>query len=246
MKLLNKISLFVVIFSIIILGQTGCKDFLDQQPLTQLSEASFWKNENDAMLALTGCYRMSNVGNNSYTNEYLIMSSMTDDSGYKHGSVGVIYSGYVREGDSQVVQAIWNRAYTTIFKTNYFLENIENADMDAAKKAEITAEVRFLRAYEYFYLSTLYGAVPLITNVLTIEEANSQSRTSQMDVQDFAIQELTAAASDLPAERPADERGRIVKGAALGIKGRLLMTQEKWSEAAVAFKAIMDSECTYN
>lgn len=240
MKLLNKTSLFAVFFLILLLGQTGCENFLDEQPLTDLSEAAFWKNEKHALLALTGCYQMSNVGNNSYNNEYLVMASMTDDAGYKHGSVGSIYSGYVREGDSQVVGAIWNRAYTTIFKCNYFLENIDIVEMDAVKKAEVIAEVRFLRAYEYFYISTIYGAVPLITKVLTIQEANTQSRTPQKDVQDFAIQELTAAAPDLPAERPSDERGRILRAAAYGIKGRLLMTQKKWPDAAATFKAAMD------
>ena len=41
MKLINKISLFVVIFSALLLGQTGCEKFLDQQPLSELSESVF-------------------------------------------------------------------------------------------------------------------------------------------------------------------------------------------------------------
>lgn len=238
MKLINKTSLFIVFFSILLFGQTGCVEFLDEQPLTELSESVFWENESHAMMALTGCYRGNNFNNSS--NEYLIMTSMTDDGGYKHGSVGLIYSGYIVDSDWQVVGDKWNRGYATIFKTNFFLENIDKVEMDAAKKAEFIAEVRFIRAYEYFYLSTLYGAVPLITNTLTIEEANTQSRTPQKEVQDFAIKELTGAVLDLPAERPADEWGRILKGAAYAIKGRLLMTQKKWSDAAVAFKAVMD------
>src|SRR5690606_27615112 len=130
------------------------------------------------------------------------MASATDDSGYKAGAKGVIYSGYLVPGDAQVVQAIWERAYRTIFKANYFLENIERVDMDANLKKEYIAEVKFLRAYEYFYLSVLYGGVPLITKVLTIEEANSQTRSSLEQVVDFAIAELTAAAIDLPSTRP--------------------------------------------
>ena len=240
MKLFNKLSLFLAVFSILLLGQTGCEQFLDEQPLTDLSEAAFWKNENHAMLALTGCYQMSNIGNNSYNNEYLIMESMTDNAGYKHGSVGVIYSGYVREGDTQLVTAVWNRSYKTIFKCNYFLESIDQVEMDAAKKAEYIAEVRFIRAYEYFYLSAFHGAVPLITKVLTIEEANTQSRTPLSTVQDFIVDELTACASDLPTERPDAERGRIIRAAAYGIKGRTLMQQKKWNDAAAAFKSAID------
>ena len=39
---------------------------------------------------------------------------------------------------------------------------------------------------------------------------------------------------------PSAEHGRIVKAAALAIKGRLLMAEKKWSEAAAAYKAIID------
>src|SRR5690606_31152688 len=125
----------------------SCQEsWLDEQPLAQLSEASFWTSESDASLALTGIYNGSNVGNNGYNNELLIMASATDDSGYKLGAVGVIDSGYLVPGDDQVVRAIWQRAYRTIFKANYFLENIDRVEMDAQRKAVLTAEARFLRA----------------------------------------------------------------------------------------------------
>lgn len=242
MKTYRKLGLFGVLSLLILTGPTGCQDWLDEQPLVQLSEGSFWNSEGDAMIALTGIYNGSNVGNNSYNNELLILSSATDDSSYKLGSVGNIYSGYLRAADAQVVLAIWQRAYRTIFKANYFLENIDGVEMDPALKAAYVAEARFLRAYEYFYLSVLYGGVPLITNVLSIEEANSQTRNPLSEVVDFALLELDAATGDLPATRPASERGRIVKAASLAIKGRLLMIQERWSEAATAYKEIIDLE----
>lgn len=240
MKSLQKIKLFLGLI-LIIINLTGCQDWLDKQPLAALSEASFWSNENDAILALTGVYKNSNVGNNlPYNNEFLIMSSFTDDISYKNGAVGVIYSGYLLPSDDQVVKAIWDRAYATIFKANYFLENIDRIEMDTKKKAEIIAEVRFLRAYEYFYMSLLYGGVPLITKVLTIEESNNQSRNTLNQIVDFCISELTASATDLPATRPENERGRILKAAALAIKGRLEMIHEKWADAAKTYKEVID------
>lgn len=220
---------------------SGCSnEWLDEQPLAQLSESSFWTSESDAMLALTGIYRGGNVGTNAYNNELLIMASHTDDSGYKQGAVGVIYSGYLNPGDAQVVQAIWQRAYTTIFKANYFLANIDRVTMDEGLKAQMKAEVRFLRAYEYFYMSVLYGGVPLITNVLTVEEANNQTRNTLDEIVNFCISELTDAARDLPATRPENERGRILKAAALAVRGRLQMIHQKWSDAANSFKEIID------
>ena len=239
MKLIKKIYVIAGILMVSLLS--GCEtDWLDEQPLESLSASSFWNSQDDVQLALAGIYRAGNVGTNAYTNEVLCMSSATDDSGYKHGSIDNIYSGYFKPGDSQVVQAIWNRAYVTIFRANYFLENIEKVQMDEAKKAEVIAEVRFLRAYGYFYLSTLYGGVPLVTKVLSIEEANTQKRSSLQEVATFCIDELTAAAKDLPATRPDTERGRILKAAALAVKAKLLMIHERWAEAATAYKEIMD------
>lgn len=241
MKPFKNISFAGLLLTILLIGQTGCQDdLLDEQPLAQLSEASFWASESDAKLALTGVYNGSNVGTNAYNNELLIMASFTDDSGYKHGAVGVIYSGYMTPADVMVVRSIWQRSYRTIFKANYFLENIEAVEMDPALKAEYVAEVRFLRAYEYFYMSVLYGGVPLITNVLTIEEANNQTRNSLEEVVNFAIDELTAAAADLPATRPENEKGRILKAAPLAVKGRLQMIHNKWGEAAATYKEIID------
>lgn len=241
MKSLNKLHFINFALLLFVAGQFGCtKSFLNQQPQAQLSESTFWASESDALLALTGIYQGSDVGDNTYSNDDLILGSATDDSGYKNGGVGVIYSGYLLPSDGQVVGATWTRAYKAIFRANYFLENIDKVTMDASLKAQFVAEARFIRAYEYFYMSVLYGGVPLVTKTLTIEEANSQTRSSLSDVQDFSISECIAAANDLPATRPDAEKGRILKGAALGIAGRLYMNQKKWAEAANAFKEIID------
>ena len=239
MRLINKISLFLVI---LLLAQTGCqKDWLNEQPLDQLSEASFWKTESDAMLSLTGLYQGSSIGENAYNNFLLCLSSATDDSGYKNGSLSSVYSGYfLYTTETQIVLGRWQKAYTSIYRCNYFLANIDKVNMDDNKKKQIIAEARFLRAYEYFWTAQWWGGVPLITKVLTIKEANTQTRNSRQEIQDFVLTELTAAASDLPATRTESESGRILKSAALAVKGRQLIILKRWSEAAMAFKEIID------
>lgn len=239
MNLIKTTYIIIGILTVSLLSECTT-EWLDEQPLESLSASSFWNNQEDVLLALAGIYRAGHVGTNVYTNQVLCFSSATDDSGYKHGSIDNIYSGYFKAGDVENVQVIWNRAYVTIFRANYFLENIEKVRMDVAKKAEAIAEVRFLRAYEYFYLSALYGGVPLVTKVLSIEEANTQKRRSLQEVATFCIDELTAAAKDLPATRPDSERGRILKAAALAVKAKLLMMHQRWQEAATAYKEIMD------
>jgi hypothetical protein len=100
----------------------------------------------------------------------------------------------------------------------------------------LKAEVRFLRAYEYFVLSQFYGAVPLVTRTLSLEEAN-QDRTPKKIVVDFIISELEEIVEDLPQVYSDAETGRATKGAALGLKARLLLFEKYYDEAA---KAAMD------
>lgn len=242
MKTFNRIRVVSAFLLISIVSLSGCqKELLDQQPLTDLSEGAFWSSEGDAMLALTGIYNASSVGSgNNNGNELLILSSMTDDSDYKNSKVGLIYSGYVVSSDSQVTGSIWTRGYRTIFKVNYFLANIDKVTMDATKKGQMIAEAKFLRAYEYWQLAMYYGGVPLVKQILTVDESNNQVRASLVEVTDFAKAELMAAAKDLPASRPASEKGRILKAAALGIKGRLELMDKKWGDAVKTYKEIID------
>ena len=241
MKSLLKINLWVFPLSLLfIVAVSGCgTDWLDEQPLNSISSATFWKSESDAMLALNGIYTSSTVGDNSYSNQLLAYSSKTGDAEYRVGAIGSVYSGYFLSTSAEVSN-IWNRSYTAIYRSNYFLENIESVEMNPALKTQLIAEVRFMRAYEYFYLSLWFGGVPLITNVLTIEEANTISRNPLDEVVNYALSELTEAAKDLPATRPDNERGRIVKAAALAAKGRLLLMHKRWAEAASTYKEIID------
>lgn len=237
LKIKKIITLSLCIF---LLGLIGCeKEWLTENPLSSLSEANFWRNESDATLALNGLYQSSQ--NTDGYGPAKAFSYNTDEGRGKVG-LGTFLSGeFYDPADLYVVRSLWDAAYILIYRANMFLENIDDVEMDAALKSEYIAEARFFRAEQYFWLSFRYGDVPLITEVLTLKEANNQTRTPKQQVVDYALAELTAAAANLPETRPADEKGRILKGAALAYKGRLLMIEERWSEAAAAFKEIIES-----
>jgi len=59
----------------------------------------------------------------------------------------------------------WQSMYQIIFRANNVLNFIDVAD--ASNQAAYAAEARFLRAIAYFRLVRLYGAVPLVTSVVS-------------------------------------------------------------------------------
>ena len=167
--------------------------------------------------------------------------------------------------------SLWNY-YSGIRDANFFLEESQNADFSELKEdknyvAEMNRfnrykyEVRFLRAYFYFNLVRAYGDIPLVTKVLTEEEANQVKRTPAAEVFDFIIKECDEIADELPvdysklendaANGESPETGRITKQAVLALKARTLLYQASplfniandvnlWKQAALASKKVID------
>lgn len=169
--------------------------------------------------------------------------------------------------------------FAGIRRANFFLTEYVNADFSELKydkdyEAEMKRfnrypyEVRFLRAYFYFNLARAYGDVPLITKVLTEDEANQVTRTPVADVFDFIVKECDAIleADQLPvrysdlvgdaANGSSTDGGRVTKQAVMALKARTLLywasplfTKENnsdlWRQAAQANKDVIDF-CTAN
>ncbi len=80
----------------------------------------------------------------------------------------------------------------------------------------------------------------LITQVQSLADSN-QPRTSKSQVADFIIKELTEAAAVLPATNNPTS-GRASKGAALAIKARTALYNERWTDAISASSEVMAME----
>lgn len=233
-------------FSIVVL--TGCDSLLNKYPLDSLSNSTFWQTEGDALLALTGVYQQNKLtGTNAKQSfdlwnqdAYLRLFEATTDNGFEKDNGVTDFNNGDLAASYQPVMDLWTTTYIKITKCNNFLENIDNVEMDVSKLEEMKAEVKTIRAYDYFWLAFLWSDVPLVTKVLTVDEANSVFRDSRENVIKFVIEELQAAIPNLPVTRPDKDYGRITKGAALAILGRVFLAEKRWEDAKNVYKQIMD------
>lgn len=91
-------------------------------------------------------------------------------------------------------------------------------------------EMKFLRALMYFNLIRVFGDVPLVTKETTnVNDYFGQSRTPVSEIYAFIEKELKDAIPLLPVT--TIQKGRVTKGAALGILGKVLITENKHQEA---------------
>lgn len=212
------------------------KDFLEVVPKDQLSSATFWKTKADAEMALAGCYRGWENGMN------IVMGDAMTDNDYSHMTVtGFQQVGNGSVSPQNVLVGTGARAftYTQIRKYNNFLENVANMTaLTENEKNVMMAEVRFLRAYDYFLKVMFFGDMPLITS--TIPSTELPSRTPAAEIQTFILNELQEISQILPNQNVVQSKGHITKGAALALKARMELYLGRFPEAMATSKAVID------
>lgn len=120
---------------------------------------------------------------------------------------------------------IWN--YSLVRDINLALENIETygVSLSAEQKAQFSAELRFLRAYNYFELVKRMGGVPLITTQLNYDYNGDPSylqtpRAKEAEVYDFIASEVDAIKDQLGND---GSQTRANKYTALALKSRAML-----------------------
>jgi hypothetical protein len=230
----------------------ACSEELELSPLDSFSNETFWTSESNAMLALTGVYRgnilhgVTAAPSDWWSYSGWIFLDMSTDNAYDrrgdNAPFNRLSNGTMNPNNVNLLEQYWQRSYQRIARSNFFIENVVKTPMSEQLINRMTAEARFIRAAQYHYLSISYGAVPLVTETLTLEEANTADKTPKDQVVQFVIDELSAIVNDLPqaSEMPAGEFGRASKQAALALLGRAQLTDGRYAEAASSYKAIID------
>lgn len=246
MKKLNKIytTVTTVLAMVGVLPLTmSCGDLLDKQPTASISDASFWKSESDAELALTGCYRFQTGWSHDdfATPQGLLYLDFAGGNGTEKENFTTLMASTNTQATNGNLYWYWSNAYTQIANYNTFLDNIDNCPMDETLKTQMKSEVKSLRAYFFFNLAFYFKDVPMPLTTLTRDEANTISQTSQADVYTQVENDLKEAVNVLPEKYSNDEYGRFTKGAALTLLSRLYLAQDRWSDVVDVLGQVINS-----
>ena len=116
--------------------------------------------------------------------------------------------------------------YMEIRRCNIALQGIDTSSTltDDTKKV-LKGQFYFMRAYIYFRMVNLYGGIPLVLEPqeLTEEGVPAVPRAKTSECIASIARDLDSAAANLPATWPTSEAGRITRGAAMAMKGKVLM-----------------------
>ncbi|QKZ12693.1 RagB/SusD family nutrient uptake outer membrane protein [Spirosoma sp. KUDC1026] len=189
-----------VLCGLALTGPIGCSDFLKEQAPSNLSPGTFYTIPDHAEAALAATYagtRFMGGDAGIFSTNWQLLEALTGTSTTEtaqNSDLNNLY-GLVHDGNTAHVVNYWNGLYTLIANANLVIDRVPGiTPMDAAQKAKILGEARFLRATAYFMAVRLWGDVPLIT---TPQSAASPdflpARASQEDVYKLIVDDLTAA-----------------------------------------------------
>ncbi|MDT0678635.1 RagB/SusD family nutrient uptake outer membrane protein [Autumnicola musiva] len=196
------ISIISICFSLF-----GCsEDYLDKQPLSEVTTENFFATASDLELYTNGFYRMlpsTSIYNGDSRTDNIIEIELSEEL---RGARLVPTSG----GE-------WNWDY--LRDINFFLENYERSDDEAAKN-QYGGVARFFRAYFYFEKLQRFGEVPWYDT--TIDPTDEEALTKPRDSRDFVVnkilEDLDWAIENMPA---GQELYEVTRYTALALKSRV-------------------------
>jgi len=235
-----KKNISITVFVLFLFGLNSCsEDFLNVAPKDQISGESFYKTQDDATQALVGVYNTL-IQNNDFMmlQKVLAHNTWSDDAinVWQGSDYNTIAAGSYGS-ETPFFENNWTQLYFNIRRTNVFLTNIGQVQMDNNLKKAYIAEVKFFRAYYYHQLVMLFGGVPIIDRPLTMAELKIP-RNKRSEVLDFILKDLNEAIPDLPLVAAAP--GRITSGATLSLKSRVLLYEYRFQEAADVAQQVID------
>jgi len=142
--------------------------------------------------------------------------------------------------------SLWSSAYKTIYSANAMLEGIaasKSPDLHDNVRTELIAESKFIRAFSYLYLVSLFGDVP---KVLTTDFNKTAllPRAPQKEIYDLIVQDLKDAQAALPADYSNAPNGqRIIpnKWAATALLARVYLYEGDYANAAAQATAVINN-----
>ncbi|TDW96051.1 RagB/SusD family nutrient uptake outer membrane protein [Dinghuibacter silviterrae] len=250
----------IYILLLLTLGGVSCKKFLDQEPVSSLTDATSWKTDADANSGVAACYALIRSAFDAAVSYYSYGDLPTDEFGnvldpdYLNISEmnWAISVSSLNTYDPKLKLRVYTPFYAAIQQANrclYFINqmpvsafNGDDAASQQAEKNKYLGEAYFTRAFNYFYMARVWGDVPLDTSYQAdISTFNGIARSPQAQVLEAALSDLSRAKAFLNWQDPTSQ-DRVVrgdKGAVFALMAHLYAWKGVYDSCAMACDSVI-------
>lgn len=227
-----------ILLTVLLIGSfTACNDFLDREPLSNLSPEGYFKNASQLQAYADKLYPSILPASSGTSNSYGVYS-------YDNGTdnqIGQTPPSHFSEGEWRVPQNSGDWSFSNLYHLNFFFANVQpkyGEDLNGSQNtiegnlADIKhyiGEMHFLRALEYFNRYRKFGDYPIITEPLKddMEILTEASKRSPLnEVARFILSELDKAAELMKDKDMV--KTRVNRDVALLMKSRVALFEGTW------------------
>lgn len=231
----------IIFFIVILIFGMGCSDFLDKEPLDEITSSSFYSTDAEAELAAISMY--SAVQAINWKGKSWMIEEIPSDNTTTGGNDPDFspIDDFTTNADNPAVLEYWAEHFKLITLANQILTFVPDIVMDEDQKASILGEAKFLRAYSYFDLVRIFGEVPIITEVPTVDSDLQVFRDPVSEVYTFISNDLLEAIEDLPEVRPSSDIGRATAMAARALLAKVYVTTGDYNQSMALCREVIAS-----
>lgn len=211
------------------LTMESCSDYLNVEQYfrdRRTLEGTFRKKDYTTEW-LANVYSKLNVYNETVCGKFNLPFNYSDDWFWgDHNDSYVMFK--MARYDEGWHQEGWRWNYQGIRDASILIDNIHiNEELTPTEILDYKAQARFLRACYYWNMLRRWGPIPLVPEHgldFTAEYDELElPRNTYEECVDFITSELVLAAKDLPLSRTNREIAKVTRGAALGLRAKVLL-----------------------
>lgn len=239
---------------------SACNKFLDQEPISIITDATSWKSDDDANSQVAGCYSLIRSALNASCSFYAYGDLPTNywgeilDPDFKnlYSMNWAISVSPAATQDPKLKLRVWTPFYASIQQSNRCLHFINTMSGDAftgnsvteqqARRNKYIAEAKFCRAFNYFYMARVWGDVPLDTSYQSdISTITTDPRVPQENILQAAISDLNFAKQWLNYKdgASADRVVRADKGAVFALLAHIYAWKGAYDSCRMACDSVI-------
>lgn len=228
MKKIINISVAILLLS----GITGCDDFLQKDPPSSPSQSIFWKSKSDFESAMAACYSTVYDWPGVFSQIISCLDNLTDNAYCQHdedtyGRSKTMQQGEINPNMGGFPPQMFGLAYKAIARAHqvmYQLDNYEGKDISDEERKFMLAQCKGLRGYFYHWLYLSFKEVPVITELLTMENMY-QPKSSREELRAQIMKDFDEAIAELPDLVYSDNKvtGRLTPSALKVFKARMMI-----------------------
>jgi len=242
-KLFHSPFVLLVLFSTVLFS---CSKTIEVKTAPELlPSVSIFEDSVSVTSAINGVYLRLRSASNDMSNAGLsLLTGLSSDELYNTAS-STVYDPFAKNAltadNSAVYQNFWRSSYRTLYAANAVLEGLTLSNKISENfKRQSIGEMLVIRAWLYFYLTNLFGDVPLVLK--TPYQANSVlPREKQAVIYAQIVKDLQQSKNDLWEDYPAFGKARVNKWTATALLARVKLYEKDWQGALDEASAIIAS-----